>query len=118
MAPVLSSSSFHSREGSCLLVSLILLSCFPDSEPLVAYCPEQAFCIYVKIRQVRTFALTPMVFFTFSNPSSFLLTALCFLILSLSLPVFISLPVYFLPFPDPLLLPTDLLFLCPLFTVQ
>lgn len=58
-APVLSSPSFHTREGSCLLVHLILLLCFPDSEPLVPYCPEQALGICVKIRHVRTFALTP-----------------------------------------------------------
>lgn len=86
MAPVPSSSSFHSREGSCLLVSLILLLCSPDLEPLVAYCPEQALCICVKIRQVRTFALTPMVFLFYFLKSEFFLSRCALLPYSLSLP--------------------------------
>lgn len=111
-APVLSSPSFHTREGSCLLVHLILLLCFPGLEPLVPYCPEQALGICVKIRHVRTFAL-PMVFLFSFLKSEFFLSGYTLLPCppSLSLPVFICLPACFPPHPDPLLLPADLLLL-------
>lgn len=111
VAPALSSSSFHAGERIGPQVRLILLLCFPDSEPLAAYCPEQALCICVKIRHVRTFALAPMVFLFYSQ-----IRVLSFLRRSASSsrhppsPVFLSLPVCSPP-PRPSLLPAEQLFL-------
>lgn len=73
-APALSSPFFHTREGSCLWVHLMLLLCFPSWEPLVPYCLEQAFCICVKIRRLRTFPLLPMVSLFYFLKSEFFLS--------------------------------------------
>lgn len=58
MAPALPAPSLTPRRilSPAPFNSSIML---PDPEPLVSYCPGQAFCICMKIRQVRTLPLAP-----------------------------------------------------------
>lgn len=97
-APALSSSSFLSQEGSCLWVHLMLLLCFPDSEPLAPYCPGQAFCICVKISQFELHLSLPTVFLLYFLQSQLFLSPRArFLVLrspylSLSASLFVFLP--------------------------
>lgn len=103
MAPALLSPSLTPRRilSPAPFNSSIML---PDPKPLVPYCPGQAFCICMKIRQVRTLPLLPLVFLFYFLKSQLCL-APCFLVLPSSPPgtcLFVSLPTL------TLLLPTDL----------